>query len=90
MIKRIKADYKNGWVSVLDALPESDDDSVVAYWPKNKNREMVHIQDFFDDITNGLDSDGVQTYTKMYISHGVSHWHAMPEFNIRGVNNGTI
>ena len=82
MIKRVKADYNLGWVSVLDALPESEDGSVVVYWPENKNREMVHIQDFFDDITDGTDMNGDQLYTKWYLSQGVSHWHAMPEFNL--------
>ena len=39
---------------------------------------MVHIQDYFGDVTCGLDSEGKQLYTKMYLSNGVTHWMPLP------------
>lgn len=40
---------------------------------------MVHVEDFFGDITNGRDENGNQKYTKLYLSHGITHWQPMPE-----------
>ncbi|MBT0505039.1 DUF551 domain-containing protein [Morganella morganii subsp. morganii] len=34
---------------------------------------------FFGDITNGRDENGNQKYTKLYLSHGITHWQPMPE-----------
>lgn len=68
------------WISVEDRLPESKDDSVLAYWADNGGMDMVHIQDYFDDITAGIAEDGfTQLYTKWYISSGVTHWMPLPE-----------
>ena len=67
------------WISVDDRLPESKDDSVLAYFSENGGIDMVHIQDYFDDITNGVDDDGNQLYTKWYISQGVTHWMPLPQ-----------
>lgn len=69
----------SNWISVKDRLPESKDDSVLAYWSHNGGMDMVHIQDYFDDITDGLDADGNQLYTKWYLSSGVTHWQPLPE-----------
>lgn len=46
---------------------------------KMKLEKMVHIQDYFDDITAGYNDDGTQRYTKWYISQGVTHWQSLPE-----------
>ena len=65
------------WTKCSDALPELKDDSVLAYFA-NGGMDMVHIQDYFGDITAGLDGDGKQLYTKFYIQHGVTHWQPLP------------
>jgi hypothetical protein len=69
----------SGWVSVEDRLPESKDDGVLVHF-ENGSIETVHIQDYFDDITAGLDDDGNQMYAKWYNSHNprVTHWQALP------------
>lgn len=66
------------WIKVSERLPESKDDSVFAYWAHNGGMDMVHIQDYFDDITNGFDDGGNQLYTKWYLSSGVTHWMPLP------------
>ena len=66
------------WVSVNDRLPELKDDGVLVFFP-NGAIETVHIQDYFDDITAGVDDFGVQMYTKWYITQGVTHWMPLPE-----------
>jgi hypothetical protein len=40
--------------------------------------DMVHIKDYFGNITNGI-VDGVQQYTQRYLSVGITHWMPMPE-----------
>ncbi len=67
------------WISVEDRLPESRDDTVLVYFSETDGIETVHIQDYFDDITAGLDSDGNQLYSKWYISQNVTHWMPLPE-----------
>jgi hypothetical protein len=66
------------WIKCSERLPESEDNSVLAYWPANGGMDMVHIQDYFDDITDGLDDEGNQLYTKWYLSSGVTHWMPLP------------
>lgn len=80
----------SAWISVKDQLPELKDDSVLAYadgtsvhaerqaWPKG-GLDMVHIQDYFGDVTCGLDAAGNQLYTQMYLSKGVTHWQYLPQ-----------
>lgn len=79
----------NEWIKCSDRLPESKDDSVLAYadgtsphaeahaWPAG-GIDMVHIQDYFDDVTAGLDAEGGQLYTKIYLGAGVTHWMPLP------------
>lgn len=79
----------SGWIKCSDRLPEIKDDSVLAYadgtsphagrhaWPKG-GMDMVHIQDYFGDVTAGLDDAGNQLFTKMYLSNGVTHWQPLP------------
>lgn len=77
------------WIKCSDRLPESKDDSVLVCsvtgsgegnhgFPKG-GFDMVHIQDYFDDITNGFDKDGNQLYTKWYLSQGITHWMPYPD-----------
>lgn len=66
------------WISVNERLPELKDDGVLVFFP-NGAIETVHIQDYFDDITAGVDDFGVQMYTKWYITQGVTHWMPLPE-----------
>ncbi|MBU9823145.1 DUF551 domain-containing protein [Rahnella sp. BCC 1045] len=76
------------WIKCSDRIPESEDNSVLVYsasgTPDGKGfpaggYDMVHIQDYFDDITNGLDQGGNQLYTKRYLSQGITHWMPYPE-----------
>ncbi len=41
------------WISVEDRLPEIRDASVLAYW-KHGGIDMVHIEEYFSDITSGI------------------------------------
>ena len=65
------------WISVDDRLPEREDSSVLAYFG-NGGIDMVHIHDYFDDITAGINDKGSQLYTKWYKTAGVTHWHPLP------------
>lgn len=80
------------WIDVNDELPESKDDSVLVCsvdgskydehgFPEG-GVDMVHIQDYFDDITAGLDENGNQLYTKRYIEMGITHWTYLPELPV--------
>lgn len=73
------------WIKCSERLPESKDDGVLVYFglPDHSGFcghgvETVHIQDYFDDITNGLDADGNQLYAKQYLSMGITHWMPLP------------
>ena len=63
-----------------DTLPKLEDNSVLAHF-ENGSIETVHIQDFFGDITNGVDENGKQLYTKWYLNHNpkLTHWMQLPE-----------
>ena len=67
------------WINVKDKIPESKDDSVLVYYADTKSIDMVHIQDYFDDITNGLDVNDKQLYTKRYINQDITHWMPLPD-----------
>ena len=66
------------WISVVDSLPESVDDSVLVYFSETGSIETVHIWDYFNDITAGCDSEGNQLDTKWYKSQNVTHWMRLP------------
>lgn len=68
----------SGWISVEDRLPESEDNSVLVYFSESGGIETVHIQDYFDDITDGKDEWGGQLYTKWYKLQNVTHWQPLP------------
>ena len=65
------------WISVDDRLPEVRDDSVLALF-NHGGIDMVHLQEYFGDITNGYSDDGEQLYTQYYKSAGITHWCALP------------
>jgi len=67
------------WISVKTELPELQDSSVIGYF-ENGSIETIHIQDWFAPITNGI-IDGVQQYTKWYLtaSPTVTHWMPLPD-----------
>lgn len=67
------------WISVEDMLPEIEDCGILVYWPGNGSIETVQCEDYFGDITNGLDEAGNQLYTKWYKSQGVTHWMPLPK-----------
>ncbi|WP_072205616.1 DUF551 domain-containing protein [Klebsiella aerogenes] len=76
------------WIKCSDRLPESKDDLVLVYSATGGKikpygfpvggYDAVHTQDYFDDITSGLDKDGNQQYTKWYLSQGITHWMPFP------------
>lgn len=68
----------NNWIKCSDSLPELKDDSVLVYF-SNGGIDMVHIQDYFADITNGVDMNGNQLYSKWYTRQGITHWMALPD-----------
>jgi len=76
------------WIKCSDRIPESEDNSVLVYSASGTpdglgfpagGLDMVHIQDYFNDITDGIDKDGNQLYTKWYFSQGITHWMPLPE-----------
>lgn len=66
------------WRKCSDELPELGDYAVLAYWADG-GIDMVHVEDQFRDITNGLDAAGKQLYTKWYLTSGITHWMPLPE-----------
>jgi len=77
-LEAVIANKPGEWVSVDDRLPELKDDSVLAVWDHG-GYDMVHIEDYFSDITAGISPGGEQLYTKMYISSGITHWMHYPD-----------
>ena len=61
------------WISIEEKLPQLGDYSVLI-WFENGAWGMAHVEDWFGDITNGLDENGVQKYTKWYLEQGITHW----------------
>ncbi|WP_206461739.1 DUF551 domain-containing protein, partial [Acinetobacter baumannii] len=74
-MEKAKAQAIPEWISVEEKLPEITDASVLAHF-QNGSIETVHIEDWFKDITDGLDEDGRQKYTKWYLkaSNTITHW----------------
>lgn len=74
-LEKAKAQAIPEWISVEEKLPEITDASVLAHF-QNGSTETVHIEDWFKDITDGLDEDGRQKYTKWYLkaSNTITHW----------------
>lgn len=68
----------DSWISVDERLPDIRDDSVLAYFISG-GIDMVHIEDYFGDITAGQAEDGTQLYTKYYKQVGITHWRELPE-----------
>lgn len=77
------------WIKCSDKLPEFKDELVLVCsitgekydnygFPKG-GYDAVHIYDYFEDITAGLDESGNQLYTKRYIESGITHWMPYPE-----------
>jgi len=69
---------KLSWIKCLEELPEIQDDSVLVFFANTRAIEAVHIEDYFGNITAGLDEDGNQIYTKWYLCQGVTHWMPLP------------
>lgn len=77
------ANDNNGWIRCDEQQPELGDYSVLAYWEGHGGMDMVHVDDYFGDITNGRDEHGNQMYTKWHLSQKVTHWQPMPEAPIK-------
>lgn len=75
------------WIKCSDRLPELKDDIVLVFSITGGGQygfpvggyDMVHIEDYFRDVGDGLDSEGNQLYTKMYLSYGITHWMPYPD-----------
>jgi hypothetical protein len=67
----------NEWIECAKQLPEIEDNSVLVYF-SHGGIDMVHIEDYFMDITSGFDDKGQQLYTKWYLVQGVTHWMPLP------------
>ena len=67
------------WIRVKDRLPKLGDYSVLAYFSENGGIDMVHVEDYFKDITAGHDEKGNQAYTKWYMWQKVTHWMPLPK-----------
>jgi len=63
------------WTKIEDGIPELQDASVLVHF-ENGSMETVHIEDYFKDITDGLDIRGNQKYTKWYLKSTprITHW----------------
>lgn len=66
------------WISVEDRLPELVDGGVLVYFSRTDAVETVNIEDYFRQITAGLDDAGNQKHTLWAISQGVTHWMPLP------------
>lgn len=79
-LEKAKAQAVPEWISVEVKLPEIADASVLAHF-QNGSIETVHIEDWFKDITSGLDEAENQMYTKWYLkaSNTITHWMPLPE-----------
>ncbi len=68
------------WVKCEDALPFLGDYSILAHF-ENGSIETVHVEDYFKDITAGLDWNENQLYTKWYLHSdpAVTHWMYLPD-----------
>ncbi|NHB94614.1 DUF551 domain-containing protein [Photorhabdus cinerea] len=67
------------WIKCSEMLPELKDDSVLVWFSDINSMDMVHIEDYFKDITAGFDDEGNQLYTKWYITKKVTHWMPLPQ-----------
>lgn len=65
------------WISVELETPPLGDYSVLV-WFDHGAWDMVHVQDWFGDITCGIDDKGNQKYTKWYLKQGITHWSFVP------------
>ena len=61
------------WIRIEERTPELGDYSVLV-WFEHGAWDMVHVEYWFGDITNGLDENGVQQHTKWYLKQHVTHW----------------
>lgn len=78
-ITQIVGNKAMNWIKCSDRLPELVDDSVIVYFAESGSIEFAHIQDYFKDITAGMDEHGNQKYTKWYLMQGVTHWMPPPK-----------
>ncbi|MDB4302092.1 DUF551 domain-containing protein [bacterium] len=67
------------WVKCSKRIPVLGDYSVLVYFSDTGSIETVHVEDYFKDITCGIDALGVLYYTKWYKNQNVTHWMELPE-----------
>ena len=68
----------DGWIAVTDRLPEIGDYSVLAYFSNYESVDMIHVEEHFSPITDGLADDGTQLYTIWAKECGITHWQPLP------------
>ena len=61
------------WIRIEERTPELGDYSVLI-WFEHGAWDMVHVEDWFGDITNGLDEHDVLQNAKWYLKQPVTHW----------------
>lgn len=74
------------WISVNERLPEIGDYSVLGFF-RPGGVDMIHVQEYFKDITAGISESGEQLYTKWYLPQGVTHWMPLPDAPTRDSDN---
>lgn len=62
------------WIKCKDALPTPFDGGILVYFEANDAIDLVNCEDYFKEITAGLDENGDQKWTRWYLSQGVTHW----------------
>ena len=65
------------WIACEDDLPAVFDGPILVLFSTGST-ETVHCEDYFAPITNGLDEQGNQKWTRFYIQQEVTHWALVP------------
>ena len=66
------------WNECADELPALHDGGILVYFAANDAVDLVNCEDYFREITAGLDENGNQKWTRWYLSQGVTHWALVP------------
>lgn len=69
-----------GWKLCSDGTPPIGDYSVLVWFGNLGTWDMVHVSDYFDDVTCGTGENGEQLYTKRYISENIVAWKMVEDF----------
>jgi hypothetical protein len=67
------------WIECEKEIPYISDRSVLAFFSETQCIDVVHVEDYFEEIPAGFDSGGNQKYTKWYLTQRVTHWMELPD-----------